>query len=101
MRTFALALPALCQSARVLSPDYKILSGEIADAIRRLVDAANSWLTGERCKLELAMLQPGGDFADGIIAYEGKWLGAEVFTSFDKKALALMDAQGQSARLLS
>jgi predicted nucleic-acid-binding protein len=101
MRTFALALPALCQLARVLSPDYKILSGEIADAIGRLVDAANSWLTGERCKLELAMLQPGGDFADGIIAYEGKWLGAEVFTSFDKKALALMDAQGQSARLLS
>jgi hypothetical protein len=32
------------------------------------------------------MLDAGGDFADGVIAYEGKWLGAETFVSFDKKA---------------
>jgi predicted nucleic-acid-binding protein len=48
----------------------------------------------------LALLDAGGDFADGIIAYEGSWLGAEVFISFDKKAVNLMEAQGESVRLL-
>jgi predicted nucleic-acid-binding protein len=49
----------------------------------------------------LAVLDAGGDFADGVIAYEGNWLGAETFVSFDKKAVKLMDAQGKPARLLS
>jgi predicted nucleic-acid-binding protein len=47
------------------------------------------------------MLSAGGDFADGIIAYEGSWLGAEIFISFDEKAVKLMEGQGGSVRLLS
>jgi predicted nucleic-acid-binding protein len=47
------------------------------------------------------MLDAGGDFADGVIAYEGHWLGAEVFVSFDRKAMKLMKAQGRSVRLPS
>jgi predicted nucleic-acid-binding protein len=46
------------------------------------------------------MLDAGGDFADGVIAYEGRWLGAETFVSFDKKAVEMLAAQGQAARLL-
>jgi predicted nucleic-acid-binding protein len=49
----------------------------------------------------LAALEAGGDFADGVIAYEGKWLGADAFVTFDKKAVKLMEAQGVSARLLT
>jgi predicted nucleic-acid-binding protein len=49
----------------------------------------------------LAQLDAGGDFADGVIAYEGNWLGADTFVSFDKKAVKLMTAQGKPARLLS
>ena len=30
----------------------------------------------------------GGDFADGAIAYEGKWLGGEAFVSSNKRAVA-------------
>ncbi|MDP2370940.1 MAG: hypothetical protein Q8M25_22280 [Rhodoferax sp.] len=48
----------------------------------------------------LLMLEAGGDFADGAIAYEGRWLGGETFVSFDRKAVSLLMAQGQSARLL-
>jgi len=48
----------------------------------------------------LSVLEGGGDFADGVIAYEGNWLGGETFISFDKKAVALLKAQGQSAWLL-
>ena len=48
----------------------------------------------------LAMLDVGGDFADGVIAYEGRWLGGETFVSFDSKAVEMLNAQGQTARLL-
>ena len=41
-----------------------------------------------------------GDFADGVIAYEGGWLGAEEFVSFDSKEICLLQAQGSRARLL-
>ena len=47
------------------------------------------------------MLDAGGDFADGVIAYEGSWLGAETFVSFDRRAVKLLEAQGKSAQLLS
>ena len=46
------------------------------------------------------ILEAGGDFADGVIAFEGEWLGGDVFVSFDKKAVALLEKQGISARLL-
>jgi predicted nucleic-acid-binding protein len=47
----------------------------------------------------LALLDAGGDFADGVIAHEGYWLGAETFVSFDKKAVKLVEASGGMARL--
>ena len=40
-------------------------------------------------------------FADGVIAHEGSWLGAQVFVSFDKKAVKLIEASGGMARLAS
>ena len=46
------------------------------------------------------MLDMGSDFADGVIAYEGQWLGGEIFVSFDQKAVAALKAQGKAARLL-
>jgi len=46
------------------------------------------------------MLEAGGDFGDGVIAYEGNWLGGEAFVSFDRKAIALLKAQRHQARLL-
>jgi predicted nucleic-acid-binding protein len=42
----------------------------------------------------------GGDFADGVIAYEGAWLGGETFVSFDRIAVAAVAKQGRKARLL-
>ncbi len=48
----------------------------------------------------LSMLESNGDFADGVIAYEGSWLGGETFVSFDKQAVALLSAVGHHARLL-
>lgn len=97
----ALPIPALCELVWVLSQAYHVPSSEIAEAIRRLMDVANVVVNRPAAEAGLAVLDAGGDFADGVIAHEGSWLGAETFVSFDKKAVKLMEARGLSARLLS
>ncbi len=97
----ALALPALCELVWVLSQGYKIFAAEIAETIRRLINGTNVVVNRPAAEAGLALLDAGGDFADGVIAYEGSWLGADTFISFDKKAVKLMEAQSESIRLLS
>ena len=97
----ALAIPAICELVWVLSQGYKIPSGEIAEAIRRLIDGANVVVNRPAAEAGLALLDAGGDFADGVIAYEGNWLGADSFVSFDRRAVKLLEAQGGAARLLT
>jgi predicted nucleic-acid-binding protein len=97
----ALALPALCELVWVLAQGYKIASPDIVEAIRRLINAANVVVNRPAAEAGLAMLAAGGDFADGVIAYEGSWLGAETFISFDKRAVKLMQGKGEAAQLLS
>lgn len=96
-----LALPALCELVWVLSQGYKIPSAEIAETIRSLVNSENVVVNRPAVEAGLTLLDVGGDFADGVIAYEGNWLGAEIFVSFDKKAVKLLAAQGELVRLLS
>jgi predicted nucleic-acid-binding protein len=96
----ALAIPVLCELVWVLSQGYKRSAGDIATAVRRLIDSANVAVNRPAAEAGLALLEAGGDFADGVIAYEGSWLGAETFVSFDRKAVQLLAAQGKSARLL-
>jgi predicted nucleic-acid-binding protein len=97
----ALTIPALCELAWVLSQGYKTPASQIAEAIRRLVGGTNVVVNRPAVQAGLAMVDAGGDFADGVIAYEGNWLGADAFVSFDKKAVKLLEAQGLSAELLS
>jgi predicted nucleic-acid-binding protein len=97
----ALALPALCELVWVLSKGYKVPLGEIAGAIRRLIGGANIMVNRPAVEAGLAILEAGGDFADGVIAHEGRWFGADTFVSFDDKAVKLLKSQRLSARLLS
>lgn len=93
-----LSMQALCELAWVLSRGYKIGSSVIASTIRRLIDSDTVLVDQSAVAAGLAMLDAGGDFADGVIAYEGRRLGADVFVSFDEKAVRLLKAQGQNAR---
>jgi predicted nucleic-acid-binding protein len=97
----AMPMPALCELVWVLSQGYKIPPAGIAGAIRRLINGANVAVNRPAAEAGLAVLDAGGDFADGVIAYEGSWLGADTFVSFDKKAVKLVEAQGRSAKLLA
>ena len=96
----AVALPCLCEFVWVLLRIYDFQPADAATAIRALLAAPNVQVNRPAVEAGLSVLEAGGDFADGVIAYEGNWLGGETFVSFDKKAVALLTAQGQSARLL-
>jgi predicted nucleic-acid-binding protein len=93
-------LSALCELVWVLRRVYGFKAGEVADTIRSLTSADNVETNRPAVEAGLAMLDAGGDFADGVIAYEGRWLGAETLVSFDKKAVETLKALGVSARLL-
>jgi predicted nucleic-acid-binding protein len=64
------------------------------------MNASNVVMNRPAAELGLAVLEAGGDFADGAIAYEGAWLGGETFVSFDKKAVTLLSGQGEAAQVL-
>lgn len=95
-----LALPCLCEFVWVLRKVYGLPTQDIAAAIRALLAAQNVRVNRPAAEAGLWMLEAGGDLADGVIAYEGNWLGGESFVSFNKQAVALLTAAGQPARLL-
>jgi predicted nucleic-acid-binding protein len=96
----AIAVSCLCEFAWVLRSVYGYRAPSIARAIRLLLEAESVETDRQVAEAGLAMLDGGGDFADGVIAYEGRWLGAETFVSFDKKAVDMLAAAGVPARLL-
>jgi predicted nucleic-acid-binding protein len=96
----AIALSALCEFVWVLRRVYGFKAAEVADTIRALISADNVETNRPAVEAGLAVLDVGGDFADGVIAYEGRWLGAETFVSFDRKAVEMLAAKGLDTRLL-
>ena len=97
----AVPIAALCEFAWVMRSAYKSPAREVARSIRSLVTSSNVVTNLSAVEAGLAILDKGGDFADGVIAYEGEWLGAEEFVSFDKQAVSLLKSQGKRTHLLS
>ena len=93
--------PTLCELVWVLSRSYRLGSARIADTIRALRSVDNVVIDHAAVDAGLAMLEAGGDFADGAIALEGSRHGDATFLSFDRKAVRLLTAQGRKARLLN
>ena len=96
----AISVHALCELCWVLARHYGVARGDIAVAIRGLVDARNVSVNRAAVDAGLMVLDAGGDFADGVIAFEGVWLGGERFVSFDKKAVKLLGTHGKAVQLL-
>jgi len=96
----AVATSCLCEFVWVLRRVYGFKPPVIAAAIRELLAARNVEANRPAVEAGLEMLDAGGDFADGVIVYEGRWLGGEAFVSFDKKAVEMLRVQGQPARVL-
>jgi len=97
----AVTLPSLCEFGWVLARFYRLSGREIAGAIRILMGSGKVSLDRAAVEAGLTLLEAGGDFADGVIAYEGRRLGGEVFTSFDRGAVERLQAGGTQCRLLN
>ena len=96
----AVAIPCLCEFVWVLRKIYRFRDADTATALRALLAAPNVEVNRPAVEAGLAVLEAGGDFADGVIAHEGAWLRGEAFVSFDRAAVAALAAQDQPARLL-
>jgi predicted nucleic-acid-binding protein len=96
----AVPVAALCEFAWVLGRVYGFGRAEIAGAIRRLVGSAPVVCDAPAVETGLAVLEAGGDFADGAIAASGARLGGDTFVSFDPQAIQLLSRAGWPARLV-
>ena len=96
----AISLPSLCEFVWVLRRVYNFGQHDILRALDALLNAANVVVNRPAVDAGLAVHNAGGDFADGLIAYEGTWLGGETFVSFDQAAVSLIAKRGQQSMLL-
>lgn len=92
-------LPALCELCWVLTHRYRYRNSEIAEGIRLLIGGDTAVLDHSAVDAGLAMLDLGGDFADGVIAHLGRAMSADTFVSFDRDAVKRLNAAGHAARL--
>jgi len=97
----AVSLPSLCELVWILRRGAKLSKDDIAQTIRDLLVTAKVSMDRPAVEAGLAVLEAGGDFADGVIAHEGAWLGGETVVSFDRKAIDLLKLQGRQTLLLS
>jgi len=93
-------LPALCEFACVLERGYKWAAPDVVGFITTLLSSPSVRVDRAAAEAGLAMLAAGGDFADGVIAFEGRRLGGDIFASFDRGAVELVAAQGGDTYLL-
>jgi predicted nucleic-acid-binding protein len=92
---------AFCEMVWLLRQRYKMSKAEIDKVIHGYLEADNVITDTSAVQAGLEAMNAGADFADGVIAYEGRWLGGETFVSFDKKAVSAIAKQGIKTKLLA
>ena len=98
--TLCISVTALCEYVWVLRRSYHLTVPDISQALQTLLNAANVRVDRSTVEAGLAMLEKGGDFADGVIACEGQWLGSDKFVTFDQRAAKLLPQIGIPVRYL-
>ena len=96
-----ISIHTLCELAWVLRRNQAMPRPDIGVAFRAAIGTSNVLVDRPAVEAGLAMLDAGGDFADGVIAYDGRRLGGETFVTFDKRAVDRLARQGVDARLLA
>lgn len=90
----------LCEMVWVLRRLYKKSQSDLAVAIRTWMSVKTAALDRGAVEAGLTFLEAGGDFADGVIDFEGRRLGGDTFVTFDKRAASIVRAQGRECLLL-
>ena len=93
----AVPVPVFCEFAWVLRRAYGYSTGDVATAIEALLEIDTIVTDVPAAEAGIEALRAGGDFADGAIARQGESLGASVFASFDRGAVAWLKQGGTAA----
>jgi predicted nucleic-acid-binding protein len=97
----AVTLPTLCEIVWVLRKTYQRSQRDVAETLATILSIDKIVLDRSAVEAGIRMVEAGGDFADGAIAYEGRQLGGDVFVTFDKRTAALISKAGHQANLLT
>jgi predicted nucleic-acid-binding protein len=95
----ALSSTALSEFVWVLTMGYKFDRATAANFIRELLESGKILANWPALEAGLAALDQGGDFADAVIEIEGRQLGADIFLSFDSRAVKIANLAGRLARV--
>ena len=93
-------LTALCEFAWVASRSYHLDKAQVAVSINFLLESEAVVCDRAAIEAGLDMIEAGGDFADGVIAFEGRRLGGGTFSTLDKKAATILKATGEDCLLI-
>ncbi|WP_244447883.1 type II toxin-antitoxin system VapC family toxin [Neorhizobium vignae] len=90
----------LCEMVWVLRRLYKKSQSDLVTAIQAWMSVKTVALDRAAVEAGLTFLEAGGDFADGVIEFEGRKLGGDTFATFDKRAASIVRAKGRECLLL-
>ncbi len=89
--TVVLPTLVLCETVRVLRRAYKLPPREIAATLRDLIDSKPVEVDRVAAEAGIALLERGGDFADGVILFAAERAGAAQLVTFDRALGGLAD----------
>lgn len=98
--TVIVTLPVFCELVWVLRSAYRFSAVEVAAMLRKLVETESIESDRPAVSLGIKSLEAGGDFADAVIAYEGRLRGAQEFVSFDREAVKILTSLAVPSRPL-
>ncbi len=99
--TVVFPVVALCETVWVLTRAVKWPGSAVARALRVLLDDPKVLFDQALVERGLAMLDDGGDFADAVVAADGRRFADATFATFDRDAARLLTAQGSAVTLLA
>jgi len=97
----AIPVPVLCELVWVLRRVYGLDRGDCLEAINALLASRSVAVNRPAVEAGLRLLAAGGDFADGVIAFEGRALGAQALITFDREAARLLQQGHEPVVLLA
>ena len=95
----AIPVPVFCELVWTMRRLYKLPPGEIADSIEAISRVDTVVIDRPAVEAGLSVLRAGGDFADGVIAWQGAAMGGESLVTFDRDAVRVLTEVGIQARI--
>jgi predicted nucleic-acid-binding protein len=101
----AIPVPVFCEMVWTMRRLYKRSADEVVRTMEALLKVENVITDRPAVEAGIDVLRRGGDFADGVIAWQGMALGGTVLATFDRAGIRVLNEAGllaaEPATLLS